>query len=179
MNITENQSKAAGDVVELIANKLGNNRLIHSATAISACARLSGSMLFRSFEFPNIEAEPGNVILSEEANNKGPVLINILGGMIESTGNKIDKNKLQTSNKVESNIDFLKTLDLLQSSAVEVKEKYKLSFEDFSYSCAMATAFIITQCKNDVSIESGFNTAIYGFIEGSKTMPPKIECFVI
>jgi len=40
--------------------------------------------------------------------------------------------------------------------------------------CAMSTAFIIQQCQNDVEIESGFNTAVYGLIEGSKTVPPEM-----
>ena len=120
-----------------------------------------------------IMKQEGNVILSEEANEKGPMLINILGWMIENTGNTIDHEILSSSPKAESNIDFLTTLKHLQSSANKIRLDYDLSFEDFSYSCAVATAFVITQCKDDLSIESGFNTAIYGFIEGTKTMPPE------
>lgn len=174
MEITKEQNKAAEEVVDLIAEAIGNNRAIHSATAISACARLSGSMLLRSFEFQTQEMNPGNVVLSEEANTKGPLLINILGWMIENMGNKIDNEKLNVSEKEESKLDFLKTIEILQSSAIKIKNKYKLSFESFSYSCAMATAFIVSECKNDLSIESGFNTAIFGFIEGSKTIPPTL-----
>lgn len=40
--------------------------------------------------------------------------------------------------------------------------------------CAMSTAFIIQQCQNDLDVESGFSKAVYGLIEGSKTVPPEM-----
>jgi hypothetical protein len=36
----------------------------------------------------------------------------------------------------------------------------------------MSTAFIIKECQQQLAVESGFNTAVFGFIEGSKTFPP-------
>ena len=174
MELTEKHYNAAGEIVDLIANKFGANRAIHPGTAISACARLSGSMLFRSFELKVDKVDQGNVVLSEDANEKGPILINILGWMIENTGNRIDKEKLDESKKEDSKIDFLKTLELTQEATIKIMRKYDFSYEDISYSCAMATAFIVTECKNELPIESGFNTAVYGFIEGTKTMPPRL-----
>jgi hypothetical protein len=174
MEITERHHKATGDIVDLIAEKIGKHREVHPATAISTCARLSGSMLFRSFTLSVPNAEPGNVVLSEEANEKGPILINILGVAIENSGNKIDKDKLAIAQKEDSNIAFIKSLELTQNQTIEIMKKYEMSYEDISYSCAMATGFIITQCQNKISTESGFNTAVYGFIEGTKTMPPEL-----
>jgi hypothetical protein len=42
-----------------------------------------------------------------------------------------------------------------------------------AYSCAMATAFIIKECQNELQAESGFHTAVFSFIEGCKTYPPE------
>ena len=159
----------------MIATDIGNNREIHPGTAISACARLSGSLLFRSFNLSVPDAAPGNVILSELANDKGPILINILGWMLENTGATIDKEKMESSPKDESKIEFIDCLNLLQGKAVAIMKQYNLSYEEMAYSCAMATAFIIQQCKNNLAVESGFNTAIYGFIEGTKTQPPELN----
>ena len=175
MDITKPQHKAAGEIVELIAEKLGENRAIHPGTAIGSCARLAGSFLFRSFNFPMKNIAPGNVVLSEQANEKGPELINILGSTLSSLGVNIENEKFNESSKAESNLSFVDALNLLQDKATEIMNYNKLSFEQMAYSCAMATAFIIKECQHHLSVESGFTTAIYGFIEGSKTYPPELS----
>jgi len=175
MQITEQQHKAAGEIVELIATKLGKNRAVHSGTAISVCARLSGSFMFRSFNFPMKNGTPGNSVLSEEANEKGPVLINILGGMLEHLGIHIDAKKLDEISMAESDLNFLDSMILLQDKAALIMNQYKLNYEQMAYSCAMATAFIIKECQQDLQAASGFNTAVYSFIEGTKTYPPELS----
>ena len=39
---------------------------------------------------------------------------------------------------------------------------------------ALATAFVVKECLQQLSPETAINVAIFGFIEGSKTIPPKI-----
>ena len=63
MNIKPEQQIAAGEIVDLIAEKIGTNRQIHSATAIAAGARLAGSFLFRSFGFKLGDIKPGTAVL--------------------------------------------------------------------------------------------------------------------
>lgn len=172
MEVSKSQNDAAGDLVEEIAKTIGENRAIHPATAISSCARISGSLLYRSFELSVSGAVPGNVVLSEEANQKGPTLINILAWMLSNFGIEIDKQKMQTIQKEDSKIGFIDTINLLQEAALRLMEKYNLDFEQMAISAAMATAFIIKECKDNLPIETGFQTAIYSFIEGTKTFPP-------
>jgi hypothetical protein len=174
MEISEAQSKAAGLVVELIADKMGNNRQIHPGTAIASAARLAGSFMFRSFNLQLNEVTPGSAVLSEQANEKGPVLINILAGSLNNLGVKLDKDKMNSTSNAGSNVSFLETLDRLQDPAQIIMSQNNLNPEQMAYSCAMATAFIIKECRNDLACESGFQTAVYGFIEGSKTWPPKL-----
>ena len=175
MQITEQQHKAAGEIIDLIAEELGEKRAIHPGTAITSCGRLAGSFLFRSFNLPTNNISPGTVVLSENANEKGPVLINILGWMLDNLNINIDSDKLKEFSHTESNLNFLDTLDLLQSRSISIMNQNNLSFEEMAYSCAMATAFIVKECQNDLKVEVGFNTAIYSFIEGSKTYPPEIQ----
>ena len=173
MQITEEQIKCADLIVELIANRIGKNRQIHPRTAITASARLAGSFMFRSFNLTLTNITPGTVVLSEVANEKGPALINVLAGILNNFEVNLDSTKMNSTSKVESNLSFLETLQLLQDQARVIMSQNNLNQEQMAYSCAMATAFIIKECRKDLPVESGFNTAVYGFIEGSKTCPPE------
>ncbi len=175
MQITTEMNKAAGSIVDLIANRIGEKREIHPATAISAGARLAGSFLFRSFNLQLNNASPGTAVLSEQANEKGPVLIGILGSVLESFGVNPDPGKMKSTSKAESNLNFMEIIDRLQNPAQELMNQYSLGQEQMAYCCAMATAFIIKECQGQLPVESGFHTAVYGFIEGSKTYPPDLS----
>jgi hypothetical protein len=174
MQITKDQDKAAIEIVELIAETFGNKREIHPATAIASCARLSGSFLFRSFNFPDKNISPGTAVLSEIANDKGPDLINILAWALSTHGIDVNSLALNSTSNAESNFSFLDTISLLQDKAAGIMENNKLNYEQIAQSCAMATAFIINECKSQLAVESGFNTAMYSFIEGAKTFPPEM-----
>ncbi|OOG75534.1 hypothetical protein [Flavobacterium sp. A45] len=172
MNISLEQNKAVNDIVELIALKLGNEkRELNIVDAISTCARLAGSLLFRSFDFQIKDAKPGSVMLSENANIKGPELVNITHTVLQNFGITIDNQKMNSSSGEETKINFLDAIDLVQSEALEIMKKYKLSYEQLAHSTAIATAFIIQQSPN-IPAETGFGKAIYHYIEGSKTYPP-------
>ena len=95
--------------------------------------------------------------------------------MLSNLGVNIDSTRLNELSLTESNLNFLDTLNLLQSKAISIMDQNKLTLEEMAYSCAMATAFIIKECQNDLKVEVGFHTAIYSFIEGSKTYPPEIQ----
>lgn len=172
MQITDNHNKAANDIIELISATIGTNRQVHSATAISACARIAGSMMYRSFNFKINDVKPGTVMLSNEANEKGPQLINVVGNMLTHFGFPPKRELMETNPKAESNLSFLDTMDKLQAPTYSIMMSNNLDFEQMSYACALATAFIIKECRNDLNLESGFNTAIWGFMDGTKTCPP-------
>ena len=175
MQITEQHHNAANEIIELIADLIGKNRVIHPGTSITSCARLSGSFLFRSFEFSLDNIKPGNIVLSEQANEKGPILVNLVEWILGNLNITIDKEEFEKNTKAESNLDFLESLNLLQNEALKVMQKYNLDFEQMAYACALSTAFIIKECQQELNAVSGFHTAIYSFIEGSKTCPPEFS----
>ncbi|UKM66581.1 hypothetical protein GSB9_03171 [Flavobacteriaceae bacterium GSB9] len=175
MEISQNQNKATGEIVDLIASAIGKNREVHSATAIATSARLSGSFLFKSFGLNIDDAKPGTAVLSNQANEEGPELINVIGAVLSNMGVNIDNNKMESAEIQKTELDFLQSLNLTQAKATEIMKKHKLTEKEMSVACAMSTAFIIQQCQNDLEVESGFNTAVYGLIEGSKTVPPELS----
>lgn len=172
MEITKNQNDAVDDIVEMVVNVIGNgSREIDTTEAISSTARLAGSFLFRSFGFIINDAKPGTVMLSEEANIKGPQLVNITYAVLQNFGIQIDNDKMPDGNQKQAESNFVDVIGKLQGPASEIMKKNDLTYEQMAQSAAIATAFIIQQSKN-ITPEDGFGTAIYHYIEGSKTNPP-------
>jgi hypothetical protein len=177
LKITQAQNDAAGELVELIASQLGNGRAIHPETAISTSARLAGSLLFRSFNLDFAHAEPGTVVLSEQANEKGPMLVNTLMAYLSAMNVALDEQRLHgdaASRGAPPQLDILLGLSRLQQEAIAIGERHKLSLDQTAQAAALATGFVIRECAKNISAETGFNVAVYGFIEGSKTVPPQI-----
>lgn len=175
MEITDNQNKAVDDIVEMIVSLIGNgSREIDTTEAISSTARLAGSFLFRSFKFKVNNSKPGTVILSEEANTKGPQLVNITHAVLHNMGVQIDDCKMSNASKHRSESNFVGVIDKVQNPALEIMKKNDLNFEQMAQSAAIATAFIIQQSSN-ITPEQGFGTAIYHYIEGTKTSPPEFN----
>lgn len=173
MGITENQNKAVSEIVEMIVGVVGKgSREIDTTEAISSTARLAGSFLFRSFGFEINDAKPGTVILLEEANTKGPRLVNITQAVLQNFGIQIDNNKMSNGNQKQAESNFIEVIDKIQNPALEIMNNNELSYEQMAQSSAIATAFIIQQ-SNNISAEEGFGTAIYHYIEGTKTNPPE------
>lgn len=178
MNITKEQNNAAGELVELIASKIGDsNRAIHPETAISASARLAGSLLLRSFNLDLNVGEPGLVLLCEEANEQGPILINILSGFLSASNIQINKEKIggdETQRGEAPRLTTIESIALLQSEALNICKQNSLDMQSSAQAAALATAFVVKECSPQIGVETAFNVAILGFIEGSKTIPPII-----
>lgn len=177
MNIANAQNKAAGELVDLVASRIGQNRAIHPETAISASARLSGSLLLRSFNLNHENMDSGTIILSNEANEKGPMLVNTLAAFLSASNVSLDPQKLggeAAHRGEEPRIDILGVLSLLQEEAIKISERNSLGQEQAAQAAALATGFVIKECAPQISAETGFNIAVFGFVEGSKTVPPDI-----
>ena len=175
MEITNNQNQAVNDIVEMVVSVIGNgSREIDTTEAISSTARLAGSFLFRSFNFKINDAKPGTAMLSEEANTKGPLLVNITQGILQNFGIQIDNSKMSNGNSKTAESNFVDVINKVQNPALEIMKRNGLNYEQMAQSGAIATAFIIQQSGN-ISPEEGFGIAIYHYIEGTKTFPPEFS----
>lgn len=175
MNLTDQQNKAIGLIIELIADALGNNREVHAATVVSTAGRLTGTFLLRSFGFDLTDVKPGTVMLSNEANEMGPKTVDLVGAVVEAFGVTIDREKMGSIEPEESQLDFLETLSKIQDAAIGIMQIEGLNYTEMAECCAIATAFLIKDSKDVLIPEVGFTTAILGIIEGSKTAPPNDE----
>ena len=174
-NIDKRHFEAAGEMIEVIAAKLGNGRAVHSETAIAAGARMAGTMLFRSFGFDISKMAPGSAVLSNEANERGPELVNVVAGMLNKYGLPLEKEKLAkvTGRGEAPKLTVNETQELLENDLASVRDKFGLGLEDGARACALAVAFLVRECPPQIGLEVGFNVAAFGFIEGCKTVPIK------
>ncbi|QQR75998.1 MAG: hypothetical protein IPJ17_10645 [Holophagales bacterium] len=176
MNFTESQDRATGELVELVASCLGAERAIHPETAIASTARLAGSLLLRSFGLPLGKLEPGSVVLSDAANEKGPMLVEILAAYLAGAEVPIQRDQLggePARRGAQPHLSTVQSLAQLQDEAMAIAERHGLTLEQLAQSAALATAFLVRECAPRIGAETGFNIATYGFVEGSKTVPPR------
>lgn len=177
MQISAAQNTAAGELVDLIASKLGHGRAVHSETAIACAARLAGSLLFRSFNLSIPSAQPGTAVLSNEGNEQGPELLSIMSAMLQHFGVSLNQEKLggdPSKRGGSPQLSTVESLALLQEDAIRIATNNGLELKQAAQAAAMATAFIVKECVQALGPEVGFNIAAYGFIEGCKTMPPAL-----
>jgi hypothetical protein len=171
-NIEQKHFAAAGAMAEVFTTKLGTNRAVHPPTVIAAGARMAGTLLLRSFGFDTSKMQPGSAVLSEQANEKGPELINILGNMLTHYGVPLDKAKFETAGRGEEpKLTVNAMQELLEPDLTAVRERFGLDLVGGAHACALTTAWLVKECAPQIGAEVGFNIAVYGFIEGSKTVP--------
>ena len=170
------QVEAAHEFVRVTLNTLETEQGVHTETAVAGIARMAGTFLFRSFNFPLKDPIPGQPVLSDEANEKGPQLVNILGGVLEGRGITPDMQKLGRPHPDnEPLMGFLETQSTLEPAFNEIRENLGLSLEEGAYSAAVGTGFLIQHCAQVLDPNTAFDIAVYGFIEGAKTVPAPIE----
>lgn len=142
-------------------------------TVIGSAARMAGSFLFRSLGLPMTGIQPGSVVLSDQANQQGPRLIQILGTVLQNIGVKLEPSQLSANPRTKGGLKepFIETQGILEAQFVAIRDKYELSDGEAADSVAVATAVLIKNCSNLLEPHIGFGLAVYGFIEGAKTAP--------
>ena len=176
MHISNAQSDAASQMVDLIATRLGEARAVHPETAIATAARVAGSLLLSSFGLDLKDCAPGTIVLSEQANEKGPQLISILGGMLQLMKVPLDAQRLNAepgARGAKPTLTTLEALELFSDDALKIARENGLTLEEAAQAAAVAAAFLVRECSKSIGAEVGFNVAAFGFIEGCKTVPPR------
>ena len=167
--LTPSQIEAAQKFAELAHEQL---RAKSAATVIAGAARMAGTFLFHSFNFHIENAKPGNAVLSEEANEKGPRLMQILGGVLSYLGIDIGERFVESNDSNDKPaLEFLDTQKLLEPQFDKIRRDYELSFEDAADATAAAVAFLIKENSEVIDKDAAFGVGVYGFIEGTKTIP--------
>lgn len=170
---TQAQLQAADQYVQIVIKALKNEKGVHSETAIACAARLAGTFLFRSFNFPMQDMQPGSAVLSEAANEHGPVLIQTLGAGLDALKVKLDHSKLSGTVPADHqpHISVNETQARMEADFRKVSAALRLTPEQSAHACALAAARLIQMATAVLDPHIGFGVAAYGFVEGSKTAP--------
>jgi hypothetical protein len=172
----EKVGQAAREFVQLAIDKLATEKGVHAETAIAAVARMAGIFLFRSFGFQLTDVEPGQAVLSEQANEQGPRLVNIAATVLKDAGVDLDSNKVTDDSMSghEPLLSFLDLQKLLEPDFNSVREKLGLSLTQAADDGALAAAMLIDQTSQVLDPNVAFEIAVFSFIEGSKTIPADV-----
>jgi len=176
-SIRQHQIDAAQEFVNATVDALNTDQGVHAETAVAGAARMAGTFLFRSFGFSMKDIQPGQVVLSDIANEQGPILIEILGIVLSQTGVVLDGEEYGSAAGAENqpNLSFLETQRRLEPMYSAIGEHYGLSLQEAAETCAVATAMLIQESSTVLDPNVAFNIAVYGFIEGTKTAPDPVS----
>lgn len=172
--ISDEQIQTAKTYAETASNALKQADQLDNYNLISSLSRLAGSYTFRTFKKVNPDAKPGDIVLSQEANSKGPVLVQTLGLTLQQFDVKISKST-DTDLSDSLSLEFLDSQKIVEAAFKELNSQSNVSDEDMASILCIATAIAIEDNKETLDPTAAFGLAVMGFIEGTKTMPAVIE----
>lgn len=175
-SLTPQQVDAAQAFANATIAALQTDRGVHAETAIAATARMAGTFLFRSFDFPAQDLVPGHAVLSDVANEQGPPLVQLLGGVLSELGVELDAERfgedIDPGNSPHR--EFLDTQKMLEPGYLAISRQHDLSGREAAIAGVIASAFLIHQCAQVLDPNIAFGVAVYGLIEGAKTAPDPV-----
>lgn len=175
-SLKKEQLDAATAFVGVAIAVLKDEHGVHAETAVAGVARMAGTFLFRSFDFPLDGIAPGQAVLSDKANVAGPPLVQLLGGVIEKLEVPVDPSKVDAGTKdaPKPSLSFLETQKKLEPEFTRIKERQGLTYPEAAEAAVVATGMLIQKTSEVLDPTAAFGLAVYGFIEGSKTAPAPV-----
>lgn len=171
-----NSQLAAGrQIANTIINELATERGAHAETVIAAAARMGGTMMFRTFGLPASGIAPGSPVFSDIANERGPVLVEVMRAGLAGLGIEIDEQALpEVTPEHAAHLNIIEMQQKLDGPLKAIASSHGLAGEAAARACALATALLIQQTRSVLDPSLGFAIAVYGFVEGTKTMPIEV-----
>lgn len=167
------QIKCSRVISDYIIEALATERGAHAETCVTAAARMGGAILFRTFGLPTQNMPVGSPVLSDMANERGPVLVEVMKLGLSGLGIEIDENQAPTGPTAEHSplVNHIETLEKLDARIGEITSSNGLYGEEAARACALAAALLISLTKSVLDPQISFGLAVYGFVEGTKTVP--------
>lgn len=149
---------------------------LHAETLIASVARMAGSLMYRSFDFDKT-IEAGTTVLSDQANIHGPALMKIMLTTLKQLGQSVGEENLDRDylSATLSQLSFKETHERLAPFFFKYCEQALMTHRDAALGAAIATAVLVYDCREVLSVEKGGALAVYGFVEGTKTAPFYID----
>lgn len=172
----EQQIKASRIISDTIIETLTDERGAHAETCVAGAARMAGTFLFRSFALPTQNLDPGAPVFSELANQRGPLLVEVLKSAL--LGLKVPVNAANMDVEPRSDhqplIDLAQTQRKLEKKLTVITTAHGLDNESAARACALATAALMHQTRSVLDPSISFEIAVYGFVQATKTVPQPV-----
>lgn len=149
---------------------------LQAESVIAALARMAGTYYFRSFGYAAMQLVPGQAVLSDEANQKGPELMNLTHELLSRLGLRLADDRVRAAlddkgDQHQPLLDFEFTQPRLERAFAPIKAAHGLSNVEAGRAAACAVALLIHNCQSVLDPAIGYGIAVYGFVEGTKTTP--------
>jgi hypothetical protein len=169
----ERLSAAAGALNKAFLPRFETVPDIEPETVVGATARMAGTMLFRSFTPPGGRIDPGAVVVSDEANTRGPKLMELMFATLRHAGHDITEQSLDdrdaTADAVQ--LSLAETQALLDPAVRAYCESAGITLEEAAHALAITTGLFVHDCRTMLDVRKGAAIAIYGFMQGCRTEP--------
>ena len=173
LELGQKLSDSAREYANLAISSLKVAGVVDPPTVIAACARMAGTYLFRSFDLKLPNVEPGQAVLSVEADQHSPMLVRTAAGILATLGIALPSSPPATAynGRTLPIQSFLETQQLLEPLFSPIQSKYSLSPRQAAQAAAIAAALLVHHFAKDFEPNAAFAIAALGFIEGTKTAP--------
>lgn len=169
----DQQIKASRIISDTIIETLTDERGAHAETCVAGAARMAGTFLFRSFGLPTQNLDPGSPVFSELANQRGPVLVEVLKSALQGLKVPVDESNMDDEPRTDHQplINLAETQRKLEKKLTVITTAHGLDNESAARACALATALLMHQTRSVLDPSISFDIAVYGFVQGTKTVP--------
>ena len=170
---------AAIEVLRLFQEHFPTTFENHPGTSLSAAAWLAGTSLYRSFGYQHNIA-PGTVILSDIANEKGPILTGIFMYFLDKDGIKLKQGEviLKFTEEQKPRKNILEIQERCQDSYNEIMRKNGFDYLEAAKVGAIICAMMVNfHCisHHDLEPKLAAGLVLMGFVEGTKTCPTPLK----
>jgi hypothetical protein len=152
---------------------------VHADTLVISCSWMAGTMLFRSFALPLDPAKvaPGSPVLSDQANQSGPQLMNTLFVTLRQLGHNISEQTVMASPGADALSTKIAGFTLLEAQKkldpfyLAYCKTTPLSYREAAFASTVAAATGIHQARQVLDPQKAAVLAIHALVEGCKTQP--------
>ncbi len=168
-----NQFAASAEFTDAVISKLATSRGIHAETAISAMARMAGTLLLRSSGLPLANFAPRTSIFSDVMDQLGQQLIRVVDQGLAAMQVPFDVSKIDydLGHEHTPKMGLMETQQLLDLRFRSILDHYGLTEAEGAYAAAISTAVLIENCADFLDPHVAYVIAVYGMVEASKTVP--------
>lgn len=179
VEVMQRRQQAAIGVLEILERNFSTTFESHPASVLYAAAWLAGTSLYRSFGYTKTAA-PGTVILSDQANEEWPKLMDLyLWVVTEKSHVRLNPARLvlDIPQQYKPKKDILKIQELFQDPYNQIMEEHGFGYLEGAQVGAFVCAIITeTHCKQrDLDPHLAAGIVSLGFVEGAKTCPVPLK----